>query len=187
MKRCTWVDLKIPEYIKYHDEEWGIPVHSDKRLFEMLILEGAQAGLSWSTILAKRGEYKKAFDNFDFYKIASYDNKKIQDLMLNRGIIRNKLKILSSIKNARCFISIYEEFGSFDAYLWGFVNNIPIKNKFKKQEEVPAKTALSEKISNDLKKRGMSFVGPTIVYAFMQAVGVVDDHLVDCYKRKKAS
>jgi|TARA_Y100000310_G_scaffold129185_2_gene128364 DNA-3-methyladenine glycosylase I len=182
MKRCDWAPLDDELYLKYHDEEWGVPVHDDKKLFEMLILEGAQAGLSWRTVLKKRENYRKAFDNFDFNKIAKYDQKKKDSLLKNEGIIRNRLKIDSAIKNAKAFIKIIEEFGSFDKYLWEFVNNKQIKNKFKTLKDFPAKTELSDKISKDLKKRGMNFVGSTIIYAFLQAVGVVNDHQVDCFR-----
>jgi DNA-3-methyladenine glycosylase I len=182
MKRCDWAPLDDELYLKYHDEEWGVPVHDDKKLFEMLILEGAQAGLSWRTVLKKRENYRKAFDNFDFNKIAKYDQKKKDSLLKNEGIIRNRLKIDSAIKNAKAFIKIIEEFGSFDKYLWEFVNNKQIKNKFKTLKDFPAKTELSDKISKDLKKRGMNFVGSTIIYAFLQAVGVVNDHQIDCFR-----
>lgn len=180
MKRCAWVDLKNELYVKYHDEEWGREVHEDKKLFEMLILEGAQAGLSWSTVLNKRENYRKAFDNFDYKKISKYDEDKINELLLDSGIIRNKLKINSAIQNAKVFIEIQKEFGSFDNYIWGFVDNKQIVNKIKSMGELPAKTDLSDKISKDLKKRGMNFVGSTIIYAYMQAVGMVNDHEVDC-------
>ncbi|MBW2998650.1 DNA-3-methyladenine glycosylase I [Candidatus Woesearchaeota archaeon] len=181
MKRCDWVSNE-EIYIKYHDEEWGVPTHDDRLLFEMLILEGAQAGLSWITVLKKRENYKLAFDNFDVKKVSKYDENKVQELLNNEGIIRNKLKIRSAIKNAKMFIEIQKEFGSFDKYIWGFVNNKPIKNKFKSLSELPAKTELSDKISKDLKKRGMSFIGSTIIYAYMQAIGMVDDHQTDCFK-----
>lgn len=180
MKRCAWVDLKNELYVKYHDEEWGREVHDDKKLFEMLILEGAQAGLSWSTVLNKRENYRKAFDNFDYKKISKYDGDKINELLLDSGIIRNKLKINSAIQNAKVFIEIQKEFGSFDNYIWGFVDNKQIVNKINSMGELPAKTDLSDKISKDLKKRGMNFVGSTIIYAYMQAVGMVNDHEVDC-------
>jgi DNA-3-methyladenine glycosylase I len=165
LKRCQWVDLSSEIYVKYHDEEWGIAVYDDQKLFEMLILEGAQAGLSWLTILTKRENYRQAFDNWQIDKIASYDEKKVAELLLNPGIIRNKLKIQSTIKNAKIFLEIQEEFGSFSKYLWHFIEHD------------------ADKISKDLKKRGMKFVGPTIIYAFMQAVGVVNDHDKGCFKR----
>lgn len=181
MKRCAWVNPKNELYIKYHDEEWGRPVHDDGLLFEMLILEGAQAGLSWETVLNKRAHYKKVFDNFDVQKVSKYDEAKVQELLADPGIIRNKLKVRSTIQNAKVFLEIQNEFGSFDTYLWAFVNNTPIKNHFKTIQDLPAKTELSDKISKDLKKRGMNFVGSTIIYAYLQAVGVVNDHTVDCY------
>ncbi|MBW3019697.1 DNA-3-methyladenine glycosylase I [Candidatus Woesearchaeota archaeon] len=182
MKRCGWVPGNDGLYQKYHDEEWGVPVHDDRLLFEMLILEGAQAGLSWSTVLKKRNNYKKAFDNFDVKKIIKYDENKIQELINNEGIIRNKLKIRSTIQNAKAFIEIQKEFGSFDKYIWSFTNNKQIKNKFKSYKEIPPKNDLSDKISKDLKKRGMNFVGSTIIYAFLQAVGIVDDHEIECFR-----
>lgn len=181
MKRCEWADLNNPLYVHYHDKEWGVPVHDDGLLFEMLILEGAQAGLSWSTVLNKRANYKKAFDNFDCKKVSKYGEEKIAELLQNEGIIRNKLKIRSAIRNAKVFIEIQKEFGSFDKYLWGFVNGEQIKNSFKSMSEIPAKTELSNNISNDLKKRGMNFVGSTIIYAYLQGVGVVNDHVTYCF------
>lgn len=180
MERCAWV-TSDPIYIDYHDHEWGIPVYDDQNLFEMLILEGAQAGLSWITILKRRENYRKAFDNFDFEKVVMYDEGKIQDLLTNPGIIRNQRKILSTIKNAERFIEIRQTYGSFSNYLWGFVDGKPIINYWKKQSEVPTETELSKKISRDLKKRGFTFVGPTIIYSFLQATGVVNDHLVSCF------
>ena len=182
MQRCAWVtDDEI--YKKYHDEEWGRPVHDDRKLFEFLVLEGAQAGLSWLTVLKKREHYKKVFDGFNPEKVANYDDKKIQALLNDAGIIRNKLKINSAVRNAKVFLKIQQEFGSFDAYIWGFVAGKPILNHFKTIEEVPAKTALSDRISKDLQKRGMNFVGSTIVYAYMQAIGMVNDHTLDCFCR----
>lgn len=182
--RCGWVDMNNPLYVAYHDEEWGVPVHDERKHFEMLVLEGAQAGLSWATILNRREGYRKAFDNFEPEKVAAYDEEKVAALLHDPGIIRNRLKVTSAIKNARAFLAIQQEFGSFDHYLWGFVNHQPIINHFKTLEEIPAQTELSQKISKDLKKRGMSFVGPTILYAHMQAIGMVNDHLVDCFLRK---
>ena len=184
-KRCQWVSLKNPLYLKYHDEEWGVPVHDDKKLFAKLILDGAQAGLSWFTILKKRENYKKAFDGWDYKKIAEYDEGKIGELLKNEGIVRNRLKVESVIKNAKSFMDIQKEFGSFDKYIWGFVNGKTIQNKFKKMSDLPAKTELSDTISKDLKKRGMNFVGPTIIYAYMQAIGIVNDHTVDCFRNKE--
>ncbi len=168
--------------IKYHDSEWGIPVHNDKKLFEMLILEGAQAGLSWSTILKRRKTYRAAFDNFDPKKISKYTQKDIARLLSDEGIIRNRLKIKSTINNAKQFLLIQQEFGSFDRYIWDFVQDMPIKNNFKNMSDVPPSTILSDMISKDLKKRGFSFVGTTIVYAFMQAVGMTNDHIKNCFK-----
>lgn len=180
-KRCSWTGAD-PLYIEYHDNEWGVPEHNDRKLFEMLILEGAQAGLSWITILRKRENYRKAFDNFDAQKIARYDANKIRELLDNEGIVRNKLKINAAIENARAFLAVQKEFGSFDAYIWQFVDARPIQNSRRDLQEVPAKTAESEAMSKDLLKRGFRFVGPTICYAFMQAVGMVNDHVVDCFR-----
>lgn len=180
-KRCRWVNAENKLHIKYHDEEWGVPTHNDKILFEMLILEGAQAGLSWETILNKRENYQKAFDNFDCEKIAKYNDAKQNELLQNQGIVRNKLKIKSAIKNAKVFLKIQKEFGSFDKYIWNFVNNKPIQNKFKSFSDLPANTELSDKISTDLKKQGMNFIGPTIVYAYMQSIGMVNDHEISCF------
>lgn len=168
--------------VKYHDEEWGVPKHDDSRLFEDLVLDGAQAGLSWSTILNKREGYREAFDNFDPVEVAAYDGAKIEELLQNPGIVRNRQKVNSAVKNAKAFLTIQEEFGSFDAYIWGFVDGRPLQPERKSMSELPAKTELSEEISKDLKKRGFNFVGPTIIYAFMQAVGLVNDHTVDCYR-----
>jgi DNA-3-methyladenine glycosylase I len=182
MKRCSWVsgdDL----YKKYHDEEWGTPAHDDKKLFEFLILEGAQAGLSWITILKKRENYRKAFDDWNYEKIAKYGEDKIEELMGDKGIVRNRLKIKSAISNAKVFLKIQDEAGSFDKYIWGFVEGTPIKNNFKSFEEIPASTELSEEISKDLKRRGMNFIGPTIIYAFLQAVGIIDDHEIECFRK----
>ena len=179
--RCPWPsDDKL--MIKYHDKEWGVPLHNDRKLFEFLILEGFQAGLSWRTILHKRENFRKAFDNFDFNKVAKYDKRKINSLLKNEGIIRNKLKIEAAITNAKAFLQVRKEFGTFDKYIWSFVSGKPIQNKFKLLKELPAKTALSDKISEDLKKRGFKFVGSTIVYAHMQATGMVNDHVVSCYR-----
>jgi len=183
--RCGWLDLTKQHYVKYHDEEWGVSVHNENKLFEFLILEGAQAGLSWDTILRKQDNYKKVFDNWDYRKIAKYDSNKERELLQNEGIVRNKLKIKSAIKNAQTFIKIREEFGSFDNYLWVFVNHKQIINKFKSVDEIPSTTDLSDKISKDLKKRGMNFVGSTIIYAFMQAVGMVNDHQIDCFRYRE--
>ena len=178
--RCPWATNDLS--IRYHDEEWGTPVHDDRTLFEFLILEGAQAGLSWDTILKKRENYRAAFDNFDPQKIARYDRRKIQTLMNNAGIIRNRLKIASAVKNAKAFLKVQDEFGSFDAYIWQFTGGAPIVNARRSMKQVPARTAESDAMSKDLKKRGFSFVGTTICYAFMQAVGMVNDHLTGCFR-----
>jgi len=180
-KRCQWAG-NDPLYQKYHDEEWGVPVYDDDLLFEFLILEGFQAGLSWITILKKRENFRKAFDNFDYQKIAKYDQQKINELLHNEGIIRNKLKINATITNAKAFIEVQKEFGSFSKYIWSFTGGKPLRNKFKQMGDIPAKTELSDKISKDLKKRGFKFVGSTIVYAHMQATGMVNDHTTDCFR-----
>jgi len=180
-ERCSWCG-KDDLYCKYHDEEWGVPVHDEKKHFEFLVLESAQAGLSWITILRKRENYRLAYDDFDFEKVSKYDEIKVQELMNNKGIVRNKLKIEASINNAKCFLKIQDEFGSFDKYIWAFVNNKPIQNKFETMEEVPAITELSKEISKSLKKRGFKFLGPTTIYAHMQAIGMVNDHLITCYR-----
>ncbi len=182
--RCDWVKLDNPLYVKYHDQEWGVPCFDDKKLFEMLILEGAQAGLSWETILNKRENYRVAFDNFNALKISQYQEDKINELLSNAGIVRNKLKINSAIQNAKAFLAIQNEFGSFSNYFWSFTENKIIVNHFEKFSDIPAKTELSDVISKDLKKRGMSFVGSTIMYAFMQSVGMVDDHQTNCFCRQ---
>lgn len=179
--RCTWC-LGQDIYIDYHDNEWGIPVHDDRELFEMLILEGAQAGLSWITVLKKREGYRKAFSNFDAKKIARYTDKKLEKLRENPNIIRNKLKIKSTRTNAILFLEIQKEFGSFDKYIWQFVDGKPIQNKWKTMKDVPATTSESDAMSKDLKKRGFKFVGSTICYAYMQACGMVNDHTVDCFR-----
>jgi DNA-3-methyladenine glycosylase I len=179
--RCPWC-LKDELYTKYHDEEWGNPVHEELKHFEFLILETFQAGLSWHTILKKRENFRKAFDKFDPVKIAKYREKKILELMQDEGIIRNRLKIESAIANAKAFMEVQNEYGFFDSYIWGFVNEKPIKNKWKSLFEIPAKTELSDMISKDMKKRGFKFVGSTTIYAHLQAIGVVNDHLTDCYK-----
>lgn len=178
--RCGWAKNDLS--IEYHDAEWGVPVHDDRRLFEFLILEGAQAGLSWDTILKKRENYRKAFDRFDVEKIARYDERKLNELLGNEGIVRNRLKIASTVQNAKSFLKIKKEFGSFDSYVWSFVDGKPIKNNWVTLSEIPAKTAVSDVMSVDLKKRGFNFVGSTIMYAFMQACGLVNDHLVSCFR-----
>ncbi len=182
--RCSWAMTHAdkPFYVDYHDTEWGVPVHDDRLFFEMLILEGAQAGLSWLTILARRDTYRAAFDNFDVHKVAAYDDAKQQALLADPGIIRNKLKIAATIQNAKTFIAIQNEFGSFDAYIWQFVENKPVFNHWKTMGDVPVSTELSDRISKDLKKRGMKFVGTTIIYSFLQATGLVMDHTVECYR-----
>jgi DNA-3-methyladenine glycosylase I len=181
--RCGWC-LGHELFIPYHDEEWGVPVHDDRLLFEMLILEGAQAGLSWLTILKKRENYRNAFDNFNAKKIAKYDARKAARLLKDDGIIRNRLKIAATIENAKAFLAVQKEMGSFDKYLWQFVGGKPLVNHWKTMKEVPVKTKESDAMSKDLQKRGFKFVGSTICYAFMQAVGMVDDHTVDCWKRQ---
>ena len=178
--RCPWASNDLS--IRYHDEEWGFPAHDDSRLFEFIILEGAQAGLSWDTILKKRENYRAAFDTFDPKKMARYDRSKIQSLMNDAGIIRNRLKIASAVQNAKAFLKVQEEFGSFDAYIWRFAGGSPIVNSWRSAKQVPARTAESDAMSKDLKKRGFSFVGTTICYAFMQAVGMVNDHLTGCFR-----
>jgi DNA-3-methyladenine glycosylase I len=182
--RCPWPG-QDPLYIKYHDKEWGVPVHNDRKLFEFLLLEGFQAGLSWRTILFKRQNFRKAFDKFDFNKIALYDRKKIESLMKDEGIIRNRLKIESAVQNARAFIEIRKEFGTFNKYIWGFVTNKPVVNRFQTLKELPARTELSDLVSKDLKKRGFNFVGSTIIYAHMQATGMVNDHLISCFRHQE--
>ena len=182
--RCDW-GTTSPLYIDYHDNEWGVPVHDDRKLFEFLILEGAQAGLSWETVLMKRENYRKAFSNFDPAKISRYGDKKIEALLGNKGIIRNRLKITSAINNAKRFLEVRKEFGTFDTYIWQFVDGKPITNRYKSIRELPATTKVSDAMSKDLKKRGFKFVGPTICYAHMQATGMVNDHIVDCFRYKE--
>lgn len=184
--RCKWAS-NDPLVIEYHDREWGVPVHDDRLLFEFLILEGAQAGLSWTTILRKRESYRMAFDGFNPVAVADYDDAKIEDLLANQGIVRNRRKIQAAIDNARAFLKIQKEFGSFDAYIWRFVGNRPIRNSRKSLADLPAETPESRQMSSDLKKRGFKFVGPTICYAFMQAVGMVNDHTVDCFRYSEIS
>ena len=183
MNRCTWAKDELN--ITYHDKEWGRPQHDDTKLFEFLILEGAQAGLSWTTILKRRDGYRKAFSDFDVLKVSKYTQKRVGKLLQDESIIRNKLKVNSAINNAKAFLKVQVEFGSFDKYLWGFVNHKPIKNKFKKLSDIPAFTEISEKLSKDLKKRGFNFVGPTICYALMQAIGMVNDHTTQCFMHGK--
>ncbi len=180
LRRCHWANNELS--VRYHDEEWGVPVHDDRLLFEFLILEGAQAGLSWDTILRKRGNYRAAFDNFDAAKIARYDARRVAQLLANPGIVRNRLKIIAAIQNAKAFLVAQKEFGSFDAYIWRFVGGKPIKSRRRSSAEVPAHTRESDAMSKDLKRRGFKFVGSTICYAFMQAVGMVNDHAVGCFR-----
>ncbi|UYN90926.1 MAG: DNA-3-methyladenine glycosylase I [Anaerolineales bacterium] len=184
--RCGWHGAD-PLYIQYHDEEWGVPLHDERRLFEMLILEGAQAGLSWITVLRKREAYRKAFDNFDPKKVARYDAKKIAKLLADPGIIRNRAKVNAAVGNAQAFLAVQDEFGSFDTYIWQFVGGAPIQNKRKTLRDIPAETDESRAMSKDLKTRGFRFVGPTICYAHMQATGMVNDHLVGCFRYKQVS
>jgi len=181
IKRCAWAGSD-PLYLDYHDKEWGVPLHDDRLLFEFLILEGAQAGLSWLTVLKKRDAYRHAFANFDPALVALFDGNKTAELLANPGIVRNRLKVASAISNARAFLAIQEEFGSFDAYLWRFVDGRPIQNCWASPQELPASTALSDSLSRDLKRRGFRFVGGTICYALMQAVGMVNDHTIDCFR-----
>ncbi len=183
-KRCEWVG-DDPLYLSYHDFEWGVPVHDERKQFEFLVLEGAQAGLSWLTVLKKRENYRTAFDNFDPAKVAGYDEKKLKELLSNEGIIRNRLKIESAIQNARALLAVQEEFGSFDAYIWQFVGGKPKINAWKRMADIPPKTPESEEMSKDLIKRGFKFVGPTICYSHMQAVGMVNDHTLDCFRYKE--
>jgi DNA-3-methyladenine glycosylase I len=182
--RCEWAANGSPTDIEYHDNEWGVPVHSDKKLFEFLLLESAQAGLSWSIILKKREGYRKAFDDFDANRVANYDQRRIQELLINPSIIRNRLKIQSTITNARAFLKLQQEFGSFDSYLWNFVDGRPKHNEWKSWVEIPSRTDISDVLSNDLKRRGFVFVGSTICYSMMQAVGMVNDHTVYCFRYK---
>lgn len=184
MQRCAWVG-DDEAYIRYHDEEWGVPVHDDRTHFEFLILEGAQAGLSWITILKRRDGYRRAYEGFDPEKVAVFDEARQGAMLQDTGIIRNKLKVASSVKNAKVFLEIQKEYGSFDAFIWGFVDGSPIVNSPKKMEDVPAATELSDRVSNELKQRGMSFVGTTIMYAHLQATGIVNDHEIGCFRYKE--
>lgn len=180
--RCSWAGTD-PLYCDYHDREWGVPVHDDRLLFEFLILEGAQAGLSWITILRKRDAYRQAFEGFDPVRVAAFDDAKVAELLGNPGIVRNRLKIASAVANARAFLAVQEEFGSFDSYIWGFTEGRTIQNSWQMLSEVPSRTDVSDRMSRDLKKRGFNFVGSTICYAFMQATGMVNDHTADCFRR----
>lgn len=179
--RCSWANPRNPLYLAYHDQEWGVPCHDERRLFEMLNLEGAQAGLSWETILNKRENYRLAFDDWDAHKIAEYDELKFAELMANAGIVRNRLKIAATIGNARAYLRLCEELGGLDAYLWAFVNHAPVVNRWATTRDTPAKTSLSDQISKDLAKRGFKFIGSTIIYAYLQATGIVNDHAADCF------
>ena len=183
-RRCDWSGTD-PLYVKYHDREWGVPVHDDRRLFEMLILEGAQAGLSWLTILKKREAFREAFDRFDPCRVAKYNGRKIRELLSNPKIIRNRLKIQAAVQNAKAFLEVVDEFGSFDRYIWRFVGGKPIQSRRARLKDIPARTEESDALSKDLKKRGFKFVGSTICYAFMQAVGMVNDHLAGCFRYKE--
>jgi DNA-3-methyladenine glycosylase I len=180
LPRCAWAEKALS--IEYHDREWGVPQHDDRVLFEFLVLEGAQAGLSWSTILEKRANYRRAFDRFDARKVAAYDARKVRKLLADPGIVRNRLKVAAAIQNAKAFLAVQKEFGSFDAYVWRFVGGRPLRNAWKTLKQIPARTPASDAMSKDLLGRGFKFVGPTICYAFMQAVGMVNDHLVDCFR-----
>jgi DNA-3-methyladenine glycosylase I len=180
MNRCPWASTDLS--LRYHDEEWGVPQHNDQVLFEFLVLEGAQAGLSWETILKKRDHYREVFKSFDPITVAGFDQEKINRLLIDPGIIRNRLKINAAIQNAKVFLEIQEQYGSFDDFIWQYCEGTPIHNNFASLSDLPAETAVSRQISKDLKTRGMSFVGPTIIYAFMQAIGMVNDHLVDCFR-----
>jgi len=184
-QRCAWVPLDNPLYVTYHDREWGVPVYDDRLLFEFLVLEGAQAGLSWLTVLRKREHYREAFDGFDPEKVAGYDDARIQSLLQNPGIIRNRLKVRAAVTNARAFLKVREEFGTFSRFMWQFVDDRPIINAWKSITDVPASTSLSDTISRELKRRGFKFVGSTIVYAHMQATGMVNDHTIDCFRYRE--
>ncbi len=186
-KRCAWCENSFEDYVRYHDEEWGVPVHDEQKHFEFLILEGAQAGLSWATIIKRRAGYKKAFADFNPKIVAKYGQEKIEELLQDPGIIRNKLKVNGAVINAQKFIEVQQEFGSFDEYIWSFVNGKPIVNSWKQKEQVPATTPESDALSKDLKKRGFKFVGSTIMYAYMQACGLVNDHTTDCFRFSEVS
>lgn len=183
--RCPWSEGVSPAYLEYHDTEWGVPVHDDRKQFEFLILEGAQAGLSWSTILHRRAGYRRAFADFDPHKVARFTPARIEKLLLDPGIIRNRLKVTSAISNARAFLKLQDQFGSFDRYIWDFVDGKPVVNRWRRQSEVPATSPVSDALSKDMKKRGFRFVGSTILYAHLQATGLINDHLVSCFRRKE--
>jgi len=186
-RRCAWAADAGPLDQKYHDKEWSVPIHNDQKLFEFLLLEGAQAGLSWSTILKKRENYRKAYDNFDARKVARYGSARIRRLLSDPGIVRNRLKVRASVQNARAFLKVREEFGSFDRYIWQFVGGKPIQNRRRTRKQVPARTKVSDAMSKDLQRRGFKFVGTIICYAFMQAVGMVNDHTIECYRYRRLS
>ena len=186
-KRCSWVNTGDPLSLEYHDREWGVPIHSDRKHFEVMVLSGAQAGLNWSLVLKKREGYRSAFDMFDPEKVAHYTEKRIQKLLVDPGIIRNRMKIEASVRNARALLKIQEEFGDFDSYCWRFVNDRPKLNHWKTTRQIPATSPESETFSKDLKRRGFSFVGPTVIYAYMQAAGMVNDHVIDCFRYKQIS
>jgi DNA-3-methyladenine glycosylase I len=185
-RRCEWAGSD-PLYVAYHDREWGVPLHDDRRLFELLVLEGAQAGLAWITILRKRENYRRAFDRFDASKVARYDRRRVAALLRDPGIVRNRAKIEGAVRSARAFLEIVREYGSFDRYIWSFVGGKPIRNRRRTPREIPPETAESKAMSKDLRRRGFTFVGPTICYAFMQAAGLVDDHVAGCFRRRRAS
>ena len=187
MKRCEWAPLDNPAYLAYHDEEWGVPAHDDGRLYEMLVLEGAQAGLSWSTILNKREGYRRAFSGFDPGKVARFDSRRVEGLLVDPSIVRNHLKVQSAISNAQAVLRVQEEDGSLDSYLWSFVGGTPKVNRFRTLGDIPAETAESAAMSKDLKRRGFKFVGPTVCYAFMQACGLVNDHVVSCFRYREVA
>lgn len=184
INRCPWAG-NDPLYQRYHDREWGVPVHNDRRLFEFLVLEGAQAGLSWITILRKRPAYREAFHGFDFKRVARYGERDIRRLLGNAGIVRNELKIRSAVRNARAFLAVREEFGTFDRYIWGFVDGKPLHNRWRSMKDIPPRTGISDALSKDLKNRGFNFVGSTIIYAHMQATGMVNDHIVNCFRHRE--
>ena len=187
LKRCRWAENQFDQYVQYHDEEWGVPVHDDQKLFEFIVLESAQAGLSWATILKKREGYRQAFADFDPNVVAAFPEGMIETLLEDSAIIRNRAKISATIHNANCFLKVQDEFGSFDSYVWQFVNGSPKVNKWKSTEEVPVTTPESDRLSKDLKKRGFKFLGSTTVYAFMQAIGMVNDHTIDCFRHQQLS
>jgi DNA-3-methyladenine glycosylase I len=184
-KRCGWARLSNPRYLKYHDEQWGVPLHDDRKLFEMVVLEGQQAGLSWETILNKRENFRKAFDGFDPRRVARFGEGRVRKLLRDAGIIRNRMKIRAAIANARAFLEVHREFGSFDRYIWNFTGGKPVQNRWHSLRQVPPKTAASDAMSEDLKQRGFRFVGSTICYAFMQAVGMVNDHITGCFRHRE--